>query len=220
MNKLPKYVFFGIIWIIVGYFVLFISGIFIFKHDTEWIVDKKYFNMFNDSARTNVDTLFCSSSVKKNDVYSHFIYKKNYYVSIWEFKNMESISLDEIHYNQKANLDEIKFLAGEVLDVKSSRELTIKFGFNFNNTMQVNLDEYSKIKKTFSGKNYKGFYGIANRIALSDGEGEHQLYFDYENMQAPVLYIFYKKQPSFYVITIDTDSIPLDEKMVGIFKLD
>jgi hypothetical protein len=174
--------------------------------------------IFKDSVKSDIDTNFCYSYLKKRDVYNNFHYKGTYNIIIWEFKDLSIAELKKATINQNVNLDDVKFGSGEILNKKSDLEITIKYGFAFNYTMNVNLDGYSKIERNFEGANYKGFYGSINKISLSDEKGEHQILLDYTKGQTPTVFLLYKGHQSFYLIMINSEK-PLDESIINILNL-
>ena len=54
-------------------------------------------------------------------------------------------------------------------------EITVKWGFELDTTVNINLDQYSKIEHPILGPNYKGFYGIISRILLRNAKGDPQI---------------------------------------------
>ncbi|MDP4228150.1 MAG: hypothetical protein Q8910_17480, partial [Bacteroidota bacterium] len=115
-------------------------------------------------------------------------------------------------------LDDVKFSSGEILNKDSDPEITIKYGFSFKNTMNVNLDKYSHLDKDVTGSNYRGFYGTVNEMSLSDVKGRHFIIFDYKSAKEPTLFLFYKGHHGFFVIVINS-KIPFDEHIIKILNL-
>jgi len=112
----------------------------------------------------------------------------------------------------------VKFERGEILNLGSDLEIPINFGFVFNNVMNVNLDESSKIERTFEGINYKGFYGSINEMSLSNEKGEHEILLNYTRGQTPTVFLFYKGHQSFYIIMINSKK-SFDESIIKILNL-
>lgn len=174
--------------------------------------------VFKDSAKSDINTNFCYTYIKKRDVYNCFHYKDTYRIIVWEFKDLSNVELKKATINQNVNLDDVTFESGEVLNKKSGLEATIKYGFAFNHAMTVNLDKFSKIERTFEGTNYKGFYGSINQMSLSNEKGEHEILLDYTKGLTPTVFLFYKGHQSFYIIMINSKK-PFDESIIKILNL-
>lgn len=200
------------------YFVYFFYGIMRYSHSADWQTYKQYMWIFKDSVRNSVDTNFSYSFVKKKDVYTNFHYR-SINLLLWDFKDVIISNLSKVTINHNINLDDVKFGSGEILNKGSDMEITIKYGFAFNNNININLDRYSKIERNIEGANYKGFYGVINRLALSDEKGKQQILFDYTNGQTPTVFIVYKGCNSFYIIMINSEQ-PIDENIINMLNLE
>lgn len=175
--------------------------------------------VLKDSAKTDIDTNFCYSYAKKRDVYNNFAYKDTYNVMVWEFKDLANAELKKATIYRNVNFDDVKFDSGEILNKGNDLEITINYGFVFNDAMNVNLDKYSKIQRDISGPNYKGFYGSINKMSLSNEKGEHQIISDFTTELTPALFLFYKGRQSFFIIMIYSDK-PFDENIIKILNLE
>ena len=131
---------------------------------------------------------------------------------------MDVAELNKIGINQNINLDDIKFTSGEVLNAKSDLEITIKYGNSFNYSMDIKLDENSKLDSSFETKNSKGFYGTINKMLFCNEENEPQILFNYVIKKEPSLFILYKGHRSFYVIIVNSKN-PIDKNLINIFNL-
>ncbi|MEO6176383.1 MAG: hypothetical protein ABIP27_14625 [Flavobacterium circumlabens] len=219
MNKTLKITIAGIIIIVISYLSYFFYGIIRYSHSSDWQTYKQYMWIFKDSAKTNINPNFCYSYVKERDVYNNFDYKDNYNIIVWEFKDLANAELKKSTINQNVNLEDVKFDSGEILNKGSGLEFTINYGFVFNSTINVNLDKYSKIDRTFKGANYKGFYGSINQMSLSNEKGEHQILSDFTKGLTPTVFLFYKGRKSFYIIIINSKN-PFDENIIKILNLE
>ncbi|MFZ4582471.1 MAG: hypothetical protein ACOYM7_07460 [Paludibacter sp.] len=168
------------------------------------------------------------------DVLSHYIYyedlknKKpyyelndtsynNYYVVIWEFKDMKNYNLDDVFINERSIISKSKFELGEVLDSKSFCPISIKYLYKIDG-MILSLSENSKILKELHGKKYKGFYGLIDKMSISDKKGEPQIYFNFSKNQYPTVLLLYKGHNSFYLIMINS-SKKIDENIINILNI-
>lgn len=219
MNKTLKVIIAGIIAIIISYFFYFFYGIIRYSHSSDWQTYKQYMSIFKDSAKKDINPNFCYSYVKERDVYNNFDYKDIYTIIVWEFKDLANAELKKSTINQNVDLEDVKFEAGEILNKGSDLEFTINYGFVFNSAMNVNLDKYSKIERTFKGANYKGFYGSVNQMSLSNEKGEQQILSGFTKGQTPTVFLFYKGHQSFYIIMINSKN-PFDENIIKILNLD
>lgn len=218
MNKTIKIIVSGLIAIPVCYFVIFIFEFLVYSHSIDWERCKQYTWIFRDSIKTDIDPNICGSYVKRRDIYNSYLYKRTYSIIVWEFKDLDLAKLNKTAVYENVDLDDVKFSSGEILNRHSDPEITIKYGFSFKNTMNVNLDKYSHLEKSIIGSNYKGFYGTINEMSLSDENGRHFIIFDYQSAKEPTLFLFYKGHHGFFVIVINS-KIPFDERIIKILNL-
>jgi hypothetical protein len=218
MNKTLKLIIYCAIALATGYFTYFIYGILRYSHSTDWNIWSQYTWIFKDSIRSDLDTNSCYSYVKKRDIYNNFHYKHIYNIIVWEFKDLDKLELNKIAINQNVNLDNLKFSSGEVLNDKSDIEITLEYGFAFNNSMSVNLDRFSTVDRTFEKANYIGFYGTINQISLGNNKNDKQILFHYVQGKKPTLFLLYKGHKSFYIIVINSEK-PFDENIIKILNL-
>ncbi|MWB95193.1 hypothetical protein GON26_12550 [Flavobacterium sp. GA093] len=219
MNKTLKIIIATIILVVISYLSYFFYVTIRYSHSSDKQTYKEYMWVFKDSVKTNLNTNFCYSYVKKRDVYNNFHYKDIYNIIVWEFKDLANVELKKATINQNVNLYDVKFQSGEILNKGSDLEFTINYGFVFNSEINVNLDEYSKIERTFKGTNYKGFYGSINHMSLSNEKGEHQILSDFTKGLTPTVFLFYKGHQSFYIVMINSEK-PFDENIIKILNLD
>lgn len=220
MNKTLKIIIIASIsMLVISYLSYIFYGIIRYSHSSDWQTYKQYIWIFKDSAKKDINTNFCFSYVKERDVYNNFDYKDIYNVMVWEFKDLGNAELKKSTINQNVDLEDVKFDSGEILNKGSNLELTINYGFVFNSAINVNLDKYSKIERTFKETNYKGFYGSINQMSFSDEKGEHQILLDFTKRITPTLFLFYKGHQSFYIIMIYSKN-PFDENIIKILNLE
>ena len=223
MTKISKYFFYTLLSIIGGYLFYFIVVHLYFNRSASFEKHYEYLWIFKDSILPDIDPYFGLSSVNKRDIYNSFIYRNNkgkFYISFWEFKDLKEVELNSIVFSEKVDLSDVSFWSGVILNSNSEvQEVIIKYGFDFKNSLHVNTNQFSEIKKTISGRNYRGFLGLMDKISLSDNEGNHQIIFNYPSGKEPVLFFVYKGLYSFYIITVESDNIPFDEEIIEIFDL-
>lgn len=219
MNKTLKIIITGITIILIGYLSYFFYGVIRYSHSIDWQTYKQYMWIFKDSIKTDINPNFCYSYVKKRDVYNNFDYKDTHNIIVWEFKDMFNATLEKSTINQNVDLGNVKFESGEILNMNSDLEFNINYGFVFNSAINVNLDEYSKIQRSFKRANYKGFYGSINRMSFSNEKGEHQILSDFTKGPTPTIFLFYKGHQSFYIIMINSKNL-FDENIIKILNLE
>lgn len=219
MSKTLKIIIAGIIIIVFSYLSYFFYGIIRYSHSSDWQTYKHYMWIFKDSAKKDINTKFCYSYVKDGDVYNNFNYKDNYNIIVWEFKGLGHDALKNSIINQNVTLEDVKFGSGEILNKGGDLEFTNSYDFVFRSAINVNLDKYSKIERTFNSTNYKGFYGSINQMSLSDEKGEHQIQSKFTKGPTPAVILFYKGHQSFYLITFYS-RVPFNENIIKILNLE
>jgi hypothetical protein len=218
MNKVAKIIVIALITIVAGYLLYFVFNAFRYAYVPSWITYKDYMWVFKDSTKSDVDTNFCYSYVRKKDIYNNFHYKKIYNIALWDLEDLKYSVLDDISINQGANLYDLKIVSGEVLNKDSDIEITIKFGNKFTNKMIVQLDKNSKIDRIIETEMYKGFYGSINRMTFNNEKNEAQILFNYAKGSTPSIFLVYKGHGGFYAIIINSEQ-PFDEKIINILDL-
>lgn len=203
-NKLPKYVFYTLLSIVIGYIIFFITTHVIFRPGlslTECEENRQRF--FSAELRKQFNPI-CGSRTGKYYAQHHYIVKNKFYIDIWEFKNTKHLYPNIVYFEENKNLSDITFWSGVTLHSNTDYPVTIKYNFDFDDGMQIQLDERGKIEQQIYDKNYQGFYGIANRLTLCDGEGKPQIYFDYLSTKEPLMVLVYRAYGSFFVITANS----------------
>lgn len=220
MKKTTKLIISGVIAIIILYLGNVFYNFVAYRHHFDDGNCKRYFWIFKDSVKSDIDTFLYAGYVKRRDVLYHYLYKKKYHIAVWEFKDLDVISLKNTPINLNVNLDDVKFRRGERLNKNGypSPMYVMKFNFDFNYVLNVNLDNYSKITKNIEFNNYKGFYGNVNKMSFSNRKGEHVILFDYRDSSEPTFFLMYKARNSFFVIMINSEK-PFDESIINILNL-
>ncbi|MEA4936992.1 MAG: hypothetical protein VB102_10165 [Paludibacter sp.] len=230
---MKKKIIISVIILTLCYVIYFWADFFIHGHSTDWEKRKGFNFLFKESIIECIDTTFTSGYVSRYDTITHFLYvpalsrkhvvwpetlkDTTYRIDIWEFLHMDNISPDSIHIFTNQKLKDIKLKRGEILNSKSNKRTSIRFGYEFKK-MTVHIDNYSKVEKVITGHNYKGFFGEITRVSLSNEKGEHQIFVDYVPAQTKALFIFYKLNHRFFIIIIDSDYY-FDEKIIEILNL-
>lgn len=190
-----------------------------YNHSTNMVDYEPYMWIFNDSVKNDIDTNRFVSSIKERDLLYQYILHCGYRVGIWEFKDLNRVDLKEIAMNKNVDLSQVNITPREVLNSKASPEINIELGFKFNNSIGLNLDNYSKIITPIETQKYKGFYGIVNKLSLTDENGKHLIVFDYPEGPRPIVFLFYKTTKGFYVIFIDSMYRSFNESIVNLLDL-
>jgi len=219
MNKKIKLILSGIFALVLAYYGYKITIALIYKHSVEFHNYKKYLWLFNNSIKSEIDTIFCVSHTREDDIYYKYNYK-DFFISIWEIKDLDFVELKKINFSKNINLDNIEFSSGEILNknLGTLPAITVQFKLPFNNFLNVNLNERTKIIKEIDSANYRGFFGNINKMSFTNKEFDNLILFDYgENMQQTLL-LFYKKNYKFYLILVNSDK-EFDESVINIFDL-
>lgn len=179
-----------------------------------------YMWVFNDSVKKDVDTIFFVGQIRERDILYQYRLKNKYLVSIWELKDLSTIQLDEIPINSNVDLSDVHIMPYELLNKHESPEMTVELGFSLDNTINLNLDNYSKIIKTIDTPKYRGFYGEVSKLSISNEKGKHLIVFDYPEEKQPTVFLFYKTARSFYIIFIKAkEKAPIDENVIQLLNL-
>ncbi len=205
--------------IVLAYLLYFYFNVIRPSHSFDGQVYKKYLWILKDSARKNIDPLFCYSYAQKQDIYNSFNLKGNYVVIFWEFKSLRNVPLRKVVINQNMYLGDLNFSSGETLNAKSDMPITIKSDYSFKNLMEIDVGTDSKIEKQIKGPNYKGFYGKIKRMALRNENGGDQILFNYVGGPTPTLCLVYKGHKSFFLIVINHIDKPLNPDIIRILNL-
>ena len=190
-----------------------------YNHSTNLVDYEPYMWIFNDSVKNDIDTTRFASSIKERDLLYQYLFYSGYRVGIWEFKDLNRVELKEIKINNNVDLSQVNIIPREVLNYKASPEINIELGFKFNHAISLNIDNYSKIITPIETPKYKGFYGIVNKLSLSDEKGKHLIVFDYPKEPRPMVFLFYRTSKGFYVIYIDSLTVPFDESIIHLLDL-
>lgn len=220
MYRYLKLAVIGLVSLGAAYLIYTIAVFSYYSHNTVHTNFKQYLWLFKDSVRANVDTFFYWGHQGKSDTLYSYVYQKKYDVFVWEFSELSQLDPKTVNIRLNTDLYDVNFWGGEEFNPKSNCRQMVEFGFSFESSMSVSLDEYSKILRKFGTTTYQGFYGIVNRLALNNAKGEPQIIVDYKSGHQPVVFLFYKHKNSFFVIFIDSfPDKPLDEGIVNIFNL-
>lgn len=190
-----------------------------YNHSTNMFDYEPYMWIFNDSVKNDIDTTKFAASIKERDLLYQYILHSGYRVGIWEFKDLNRVDLEEIPMNKNVDLSQVNIIPREVLNYKASPEINIELGFKFNNAIGINLDNYSKIITPIETQKYKGFYGIVNKLSLTDEKGKHLIVFDYPDGPSPMVFLLYRTNNGFYVIYIDSLNVPFDASIIHLLDL-
>jgi hypothetical protein len=203
--------------IVICLITYFVVDYMVYGYKTEFLTYKACEWIFTDSAKHDIDTFLVGGSIRKTDKIYTYIYKRHYYISIWEIYALRNVNLSEVKINQKVPLADIK-LRGEILNADSWIQTHIRFGAFFKDKINIDLDEYSEIFRAFEKDNYRGFYGSVGKIAFENSEGKILALESCNSAVKPTVFFMYKANSSFYMITIHSEK-SLDESIINIFNL-
>ena len=191
-----------------------------YSHGVEMDDYKPYMWVFNDSVKKDVDTTRFVGHTRERDILFRYRLQNNYVVSIWELKDLNGTLLHKIPINSNVDFSDVQIMPYELLNKYESPEITVELGFSINGAISLNLDNNSKIIKTIETPKYKGFYGIVNKMSISNDKGKHLIIFDYTKENEPTVFLFYKTTRSFYIIFINSlEKVPIDENVINLLNL-
>lgn len=217
MNLKLKYILSGVAAIIISSFIYSFYSFYRYKYTIEFDHGKRYLWLFNDSTKSEIDTLLSYGFVKENNKLFSYQYKKDYHIYIWEFNDLRIAELNKISINKNINFSYMKFDSGLILD-KDNPKIITKKDLIFNDKLLVYLNEKSCIIDTISSTNYKGFYGNINKMYFSNESDENLILFDYGVKIQPAIFLLYKGNNSFYMLLI-TSNKELDKKIINILNI-
>jgi len=218
MKKKNKLLLFGILAIILSYFIYSAFVAFSNKYKLNFDAYKDYMYFFKDSVKEEIDTNFCYSYIGKQDIYNSFNINNNFLVSIWEFKSLTHIDLSDIKFNEESDMDKFKIRSGETINVGESPEITINFDFITDSILNVNIKGESSARKFINKGNYKGIQGTIDKVSIYNGKGIPMTILNYSRKQSNVLMIFYKNVNSFFLIEISSEKT-FNEDILNMFNL-
>ncbi len=186
--------------------IFFLAYFFFFKHaHLTGFEPKKYSWIFNNSIREEVENDISSIEKRKEDLLMTYLYK-DFNFTILEINNVK-FKINEIKYNKNISFEQFeqKFY-GEILnkDVLPFPEVWISYKMNFDNKIEINLDEYSEIDSLFSTSKYNGFIGKVYKMGLSSINYKNLIMFDYKFKPEKTLFVFYKYHERNIIIIINS----------------
>lgn len=187
-----------------------------YSYDITWGKVQPVIWMFADSARYNMDTQFASAAVRKTDKLYEWGYDpgRHYSVEVWAIKGLRSVDPDNVPINTDVFLNKVSLL-GETMDDGLTQ---VKFGPFFNEKLEIDLDENSRIVQRIEGTDYKGFYGNVGRIAFENGDRQILCLKDYGSGDWHILFLMYKAHNDFYLIFIGAEK-PFDMSIIHVLNL-
>lgn len=174
--------------------------------------------LFTPAAKDSIDPVPVSGRIRGTDQIYTYVYEHKYYVMVWRIKALGGINLRDIMIDRDVNMDHVGLYPGQILDAGSLRETEVKDGPFFTRGLRVDLDEYSKVQKTFEGLTYKGFYANVGKIGLEDGKGQILAIVNYQREIMPTLFLMYEARQAFYIIIINSRK-PFGLEMLRILNL-
>jgi len=212
-KKRVKYIFYSILVIMVSVTLhQFYSG----HHDVSNELSRKYLFIFKDSTVNKIDKNIAGWS-NDHDIINNFIYDETYLVKIWEFNDLKNYNIEDAFINKHSIINKSTFNLQETIYSSGPCPISIKYLYKIDGII-LNLDENSKIIKEFHGTNYKGFYGLIDKMSICDKKGKPQVYFNFTKSQTATILLFYKSHNNFYLIMI-TSKKEFDEKIIKILNL-
>jgi len=207
--------------LVIIYVIYRIGYMVYYSHNIEHL-PTTYLWLFNDSIKTDLDTMCTIGHVRRSDTYYDYMYKKKVYISIFEYQELMFLNIHNVSFAEDVNLNSFldDFFGEEYnMSLYPTPETYISYELPFNNSLKVNFDENCIIKKRIEGKNYRGFFGEILKMSLSNSQGKHLVLFDYKEGVTQTLFLLYKHQGRFLVIIINSKE-NFDESIIKILKLE
>lgn len=129
---------------------------------------------------------------------------------------MKSIDLDSIQFNRNVFLSNVHLYPAEKLGGGLYTE--IKFGPFFRHSISVDVDDYSRIDTTFRGPNYRGFFGVIDKMAFENGQGQILAMTSNDDVPKPAMLVLYRAYGDFYMIIVHSDK-PFNTDALRLFNL-
>ncbi|MDP4202667.1 MAG: hypothetical protein Q8861_08210 [Bacteroidota bacterium] len=197
-------------------------------------ISKNYRCFFKDSVREKVDTLCNYSWVSDNDILTHFLFyedlknKKdyyelndtsynNYYFAIWDFKQIKNKNIEDIKINYQINVGNSDFIFGQTLDSQNFCSYSVKTP-HYLDDFTLNVSNQSVINKEITGLHYKGFYGLIDRLSISDHNGKPQIFINFQKSKTPTIILIYKNHGHIFLIQINAHK-KLNEDIIHVLNL-
>jgi len=219
-NRL-KYVFIAAVSI---YACFLLHQFYTYHSSVFYTTSKNHLYFFKDSVISKLDTI-SYNWVTDQDTLDNYLYDNDKYIlHVWKFNSLDNADLKDIFINERSVIRKSEFRWQETLDSKSFCPISVKYLYKIDG-MILNLGENTKIIKELKGQNYKGFYGLVDKMSICDKKGEPQIYFNFNKSQIPTVLLLYKGHNSFYLIMVNPNNelyknIKIDENIIKILKLD
>jgi hypothetical protein len=221
-KKIIKY-----ILILLGIYLIGFIGLFIYKgywHISFGVSDKKVFNLFKESSFINYDTLRTGHrKLRDMNIESiGFQYNGNFMpIMVYEIHDLKDLKVEQIEvFENVENLHNLDFKTGVSLHSNSIVPFTVRYWLNFNNTLQVHFDEYSKIIEQHEGKNYKWIHAKVGTIGMCNNEWEYQVKLKSSVPNYPMYIFMINKNNRFYLVLIESNNQKFEMNPIELFDLE
>ncbi len=137
---------------------------------------------------------------RSTDNFKVHLFDMDYSIFEWEIFDLKNLNIKDVSINIKKNYsNKLDFYYNLYRDDNPEVHIAHRLEFK-TKKININLDEKSKILKFYESSNYKGFFGIVNKMSISNSNNENYATFDYKFGQRNTILIVYKTINSFYII--------------------
>jgi hypothetical protein len=165
----------------------------------------QYMWLFNENVRSQVIQNVSTNESRKEDTVATYNFNE-YKFTIFKIsqKNIES---DKIQLNY---IDSFEYFErtfnGQILnkDAYPFPEVWVSSDVNFQDELDVNIDQFSTIDTTFFHSTYLGFLGNIYKLGIGIHH-ENFVLFDYKDKPTRTLFIYFKKERIIVVINSKDD---------------
>lgn len=222
-NHIIGYTFGLVLFFVLLYFGHFLFTAIKYQHHNNYSSFEKYLWILQDSVQKNVDTMFYVGLERESDnLYEYIVDSQSgkKFITICHFKNIVINDFDSIVFSHDSSLLDLKLFPAEKLNLESDvrPEITIKSKFSISSSLKVSLNHQSKVIKSINSNDYKGFFGVINKISIANNRGKDLILFDYRNRTQPSLFLFYKRHGNLFLVLINSDG-QIDESIIDILSL-
>jgi len=209
--------------ILIGIFITYMLGSFIFSVKTGYNVDFDNFKdklwLFNPKLQKEVDTFLYVEDYRKSDSYTTYNLG-GATIGIHEIYDLERIKLSSIKFNKITRLNNTDFYPAQILNRSVNVIPTIRTYWNqsFDNNLSVSFNGKTQIDSIVRGENYICYHAHIDKMLFRNGENKEMMFFDFSEKSRNTLLLFLKKRNRFFIIMVNS-SKDFGMEVLNIFDL-
>jgi hypothetical protein len=189
----------------------------------KWDGYNKYLWVFSDSVRQNIDSVyFVGLERKSNNLYEYIVNQPGgkHYVTILDFKKPIISDLDSAVINLNSDLESIRVYTAERFNSEKNYirpEIIIESEFSFDDGININLNDKSRVSERYCGKDFRVFFGEINKMSLSNKNEENIILMDYGTRVEKTLFALFNYERTTYFILLNSES-EIDKSAINVFN--